>query len=254
MQTVIDKLVAFGTEYGLKVIGAVVILIAGRIVAGLVRKVIGTILEKAKADHSIVSFASNLAFFAVIVFAVISALGKFGVETTSFVAVIGAAGLAVGFALQGSLSNFAAGVLILVFRPFKVGDIVTAAGISGTIKEIQIFNTILATPDNIKITVPNGKIYGDVIQTVTAFDTRRIDITVGVGNGSLMQKAEDILQKLVREEGRVLREPAPEVAVAELAGGGVNFVVRPWVKKADYWPVRVALNKKIREAFNANGL
>jgi len=254
MQEVIDKLTLFATEYGLKLIGAVVILIAGRIVAGLIRKLITKLMNRANTDASIVSFVGNLVYFLILIFAVIATLSKVGVEVTSFIAIVGAAGLAIGFALQGSLANFAAGILILVFRPFKVGDVITAAGVTGSVKEIQIFETVLATPDNIRITVPNGKIYGDVIKNVTAYDTRRVDITVGIGYGSSMKKAQEILESLCKGDERVLADPAPQVAVAELADSSVNFVVRPWVKKEDYWGVKFDLTRKIKEEFDANDI
>ncbi len=254
MQHIIDQLTVFVAEYGLKLIGAVVILIAGRMVSGLLRKLVHKLLTKAKTDPAIISFAGNLVYFLILVFAVVAALGNLGVQMTSFIAIIGAAGLAIAFAMQGSLSNFAAGVLILVFKPFKIGDVITAAGVTGSVKEIQIFETVLATPDNIRITVPNGKIYGDVIQNVTAYATRRVDITVGISYDSSMKKAQEILEKLCREDDRILKDPAPTIAVAELADSSVNFVVRPWAKKEDYWGVKFDLTRKIKEAFDANGI
>ena len=254
MQQVIDKLAVFAAEYGLKLIGAVVILIAGKIVAGLARKLIAKLLNRAKTDPTIVSFAGNLVYFVILVFTVVAALGNLGVQMTSFIAIIGAAGLAVGFALQGSLANFAAGILILLFRPFKVGDVITAAGVTGSVKEIQIFETIIATPDNIRITIPNGKIYGDVIKNVTAYDTRRVDITVGIGYSSSLKKAQEILEGLLKADQRILADPAPQVAVAELADSSVNFVVRPWVKKEDYWAVKFDLTRKVKLAFDEAGI
>ena len=254
MQEVVDTLYKFAAEYGLKLIGAVIILIAGRIVAGFLRKLVRKILTRSKTEPSIISFVGNLIFFLILIFAIVAALGKLGVEMTSFIAIIGAAGLAIGFALQGSLANFAAGVLILVFKPYRVGDVISAAGVMGSVKEIQIFETILATPDNVRITIPNGKIYGDVIKNVSAYDTRRVDITVGIGYDSSMKKAQEILEGLCREDERVLDEPAPQVAVAELGDSSVNFVVRPWVKKEDYWAVKFDLTRKIKESFDANGI
>ncbi len=230
------------------------IIIVGKIVAGLLRKIVAKFMNKSKTDPTIVSFVGNLVYFLILIFTVVAALGNLGVQMTSFIAIIGAAGLAVGLALQGSLANFASGILILAFRPFKVGDFITAAGVTGSVKEIQIFETIVATPDNIRITIPNSKIYGDVIQNVTAYDTRRVDITVGIGYSSSLKKAQDILEGLLKADQRVLSEPAPQVAVAELADSSVNFVVRPWVKKEDYWAVKFDLTRQIKLAFDEEGI
>ncbi len=220
----------------------------------MIRKLVTKLLTKAKTDPTIITFAGNMVYFLILIFTVVAALGNLGVPMTSFIAIIGAAGLAIAFAMQGSLANFAAGVLILVFRPFKVGDVVTAAGVTGSIKEIQIFKTILATPDNIRITIPNGKIYGDVIKNITAYDTRRVDITVGISYDSSMKKAQEILEGLCKDDDRVLEDPVPAIAVAELADSSVNFVVRPWTKKEDYWSVKFDLTRKIKESFDANGI
>lgn len=254
MSAVIDQLVAFGTQYGLKIVGAVIILLVGRIVAGVARKIIRRILEKAKTDPAVISFAASLTYILIITFAVLAALAKFGIQTASFVAVLGAAGFAVGFALQGSLANFAAGVLILVFRPFRVEDFIEAAGIMGAVKEIHLFTTVLATPDNVRIIVPNGKLYGDIIKNYTANDTRRVDLVFGIGYGSSIPKAFEVISGVLKEDQRVLSDPAPTIAVAELADSSVNFVVRPWVKKEDYWNVRFDITRKVKEAFDANDI
>ena len=187
-------------------------------------------------------------------FAVLAALAKFGIQTASFVAILGAAGFAVGFALQGSLANFAAGVLILVLRPFRVGDFIDAAGVAGNVKEIQLFTTIIATPDNIKIMVPNGKIFGDVIKNITGYDTRRIDLVIGIGYSSDIQKAYDVMMSLIKGDSRILADPAPQIAVSELADSSVNFVVRPWVNRGDYWDVKFDLTRKIKEEFDKNDI
>ncbi len=254
MSAVIEKLVAFGTEYGLKIVGAVIILIVGRIVAGFGRRIVRRLMEKAKTDPAVISFAASLTYILIITFAVLAALAKFGIQTASFVAVLGAAGFAVGFALQGSLSNFAAGVLILVFRPYRVGDVIDAAGVLGAVKDIQLFTTVLATPDNVRILVPNGKLYGDIIKNYTANDTRRVDLVFGIGYTSSIPKAFEVLSGLLKEDKRILADPEPTIAVAELADSSVNFVVRPWVKKEDYWNVRFDLTRKVKESFDANEL
>jgi small conductance mechanosensitive channel len=254
MESTTQALTVFITTYGLKVLGAIVILIIGRIAAGIGRRIVTNMTEKANTDASIVSFSGNLTYILILVFTVLAALAKFGIQTTSFVAILGALGFAIGFALQGSLANFAAGVLILILRPFRVGDLIQGAGQLGTVKEIQLFTTILATPDNIKILVPNGKLFGDVIQNLTGYDTRRVDMVIGIGYTSSIQKAYDVISALLKEDERVLTDPAPQIAVSELADSSVNFVVRPWCKKEDYWAVKFDLTQQIKEAFDKEGI
>jgi small conductance mechanosensitive channel len=212
------------------------------------------LLKKTKTDESIISFVQRLVYVLIMVFAVIAALSKFGVETASFVAILGAAGFAVGFALQGSLGNFAAGVLVLVFHPYRVGDFIDAAGVAGTVKDIRLFNTVLATPDNVKVIVPNGKIYGDVIKNYAGYDIRRVDCVFGIGYTSSIQKAYDIISGILKEDSRILDDPEPQIAVSELADSSVNFVVRPWVKKEDYWNVKFDITRKVKEKFDAAGI
>jgi small conductance mechanosensitive channel len=254
METFMDQLIIFATTYGLKIIGAVLILIIGRIVAGIARKIVHKILRKSDIDEAIIKFVASLTFVLIIVFAVIAALAKFGVQTASFVAVLGAAGFAVGFALQGSLANFAAGVMILIFRPFGVGDFIDAAGVSGVVKEIGIFNSVLSTVDNIKVVVPNGKLSGDVIKNFSGYDIRRVDLVIGIGYRSSIAKAYDTIDKILKEDQRILQDPAAQIAVSELADSSVNFVVRPWVKKEDYWGVKFDLTRKVKEQFDATGI
>ena len=254
MQHAADQLTIFFTTYGLKIIGAIIILILGRIAAGIGRSICRRVLEKTKTDTAIVSFVGSLAYVIILVFAVLAALAKFGIQTTSFVAVMGAAGFAIGFALQGSLANFAAGVLILVLRPYRVGDYIEGAGVAGTVKDIELFTTVLSTVDNVKIIVPNGKLFGDVIKNVSGYDTRRVDLVIGIGYGSSIQKAHDVLKKILDDDKRVLSDPAPQIAVSELADSSVNLVVRPWVKSGDYWDTKFDLTRKIKEAFDENGI
>jgi small conductance mechanosensitive channel len=253
-ENVSKLLVEFVTTYGLKVIGAVLILILGRIGAGLGRSIVTKVMTRAKADPSVTAFVRNLTFILLIVFAVLAALAKFGVETTSFVAVLGAGAFAIGFALQGSLANFASGVLLLVLRPFKVGDFIDAAGVTGTVKEIQLFTTVLATPDNVKILIPNGKIYGDTIKNLSAYDLRRIDLVVGIAYGSSIEKAIRVIQDVLSSNVRVMKDPASQVAVSELADSSVNLVVRPWVETANYWDVAFEVMKSVKEACDANDI
>lgn len=254
MESVVDQLTVFGTNYGLRIIGAILLLILGRIAAGLARRIVRKMLNRAKTDPTIVSFVGSLVYVLILVLVVLAALAQFGVQTASFVAILGAAGFAVGFALQGSLANFAAGILVLVLRPYKVGDYIDAAGVAGTVKEIRLFTTVLATPDNIKIMVPNGRIYGDTIKNITAYDTRRVDLGVGIGYTSSMQRAVEVLSSLLSKDDRVLSDPEPQIAVSELADSSVNFVVRPWVRKENYWPVKFDLTRRIKEAFDQNGI
>jgi len=254
MDNVVNQLTFFVTTYGIKVIGAIIILIVGRIAAGIGQKAVKKVLEKSKTDPAVVSFVGSLIYFLILTFSVLAALAKFGIQTASFVAILGAAGFAIVFALQGSLANFAAGVLILVLRPFKVGDFIDGAGVAGTVKVIQLFTTVLATPDNIKIMVPNGKLFGDTIKNISAFDTRRVDLVIGIGYTSDIQKAYDVLMDLIKKDARILSDPPANIAVSELADSSVNFVVRPWVKKEDYWDVKFDLTRKIKEAFDENGI
>jgi len=252
METFMDQLIVFATTYGLKIIGAILILIIGRIAAGICRKIVFRIMRKSDVDEAIIKFVASLTYILIIVFAVIAALAKFGIQTASFVAVLGALGFAIGFALQGSLSNFASGIMILIFRPFRVGDFIVGAGVSGTVKEIGIFNSILSTPDNVRVVVPNSKLNGDVINNYSANDTRRLDMVIGIGYSSSITKAYETIDKILKEDQRILEDPAPKIAVSELADSSVNFVVRPWVKREDYWDTKFDLTRKIKEQFDAN--
>jgi small conductance mechanosensitive channel len=246
VENVYNDIVSFATTYGLKVIGAIIILILGRIAAGFCRRMLRKVLMGRDVDPAVISFAGSLMYFLVLTLAVVASLSKFGVETTSFVAILGAAGFAVGFALQGSLANFAAGVLILVLRPYRVGDFIEAAGVAGAVKEVQLFTTVLATPDNVRILVPNGKVFGEVIKNYTANDTRRIDLVVGIGYGSSIEKTYEVIKNILDNDERILKDPAYTIAVSELADSSVNFVVRPWVKKEDYWTTRFDVTEKIK--------
>lgn len=254
MQKILDQIGPFFWTYSLQVIGAIIILIVGWIAAGFARKILRRLLVKAKTDGAVVSFVGNIAYFLILTFAVLAALAKFGVQTASFVAVLGAAGLAIGLALQGTLANFAAGVLILILRPFRIGDYIEGAGVAGTVKEIELFSTVLATVDNIKIFVPNGKLFGDVIKNISGYDLRRIDLEVGIGYGSPIEKAVEILGKLIKEDARILPDPPPQIAVSKMGDSSVNLVFRPWVKKEDYWDVRYDLIREVKEAFDRNGI
>ncbi len=240
--------------YGLKIIGAIAILVIGRMIAGILTRVVAKLLKKSNTDETLTKFFTRLTKIALNTFIMLAALGTLGVETTSFVAIIGAAGLAVGFALQGSLSNLASGVMLIAFRPFKIGDFVEAGGTSGSIEAIQIFNTIMNTPDNKMVIVPNSNITGGNIINFSARDTRRIDMVFGIGYDDDIRKAKDVLLRLANEDDRILKDPATTVAVSELADSSVNFVVRPWVKTADYWGVFFDLTEKVKLTFDAEGI
>ena len=252
MERVLDQLTVFATEYGLKIVGAILILVLGRIGSGIARRLVKKILEKAGTDATVTSFAASFAYVLVLAFAVLAALAKFGIETASIIAVFAAAGFAVGFALQGSLAYFAVGILILIFKYYRVGDFISASGVSGTVREIHLFSTILATPDNARIVVPSGKIFGDIITNYSANETRRVDLVIGIGYSSDIQRALDLLRKLMSEDSRVLADPEPQIAVSEMAESSVNLVARPWVNKDNYWGVRFDLIRKIKESFDSN--
>jgi len=237
-----------------KVVAAGVIFVVGRILAAWIARVTMRLMERHRVEETLMKFLRNIIYYALLVVVVISALNQLGVNTTSFMAVLGAAGLAVGLALKDSLSNFSSGVMLILFRPFKLGDFVEAGGVTGTVKEISIFNTELATPDNQKVIVPNSSIMGNVITNVTAHDTRRVDIVMGIGYGDDIGKARDIMADVLRAESRVLADPEPQIAVAELADSSVNFVVRPWTKTEDYWAVKFALLEEIKRRFDEAGI
>ncbi len=251
LQSTLQELVAV---YGLRVVGALATVVLGRWVVMFVSRVLRRVLERARLDPTLAGFVSHVTYVALLVFVVISALGQLGVQTTSFIAVIGAAGLAVGLAFQGSLANFAAGALLVMFRPFKVGDFIEAGGTSGIVEEIQIVTTRLRTPDNKVVYVPNGKVMGDSITNFSAKETRRIDLVYGVGYGDDLQQVKTLLTEILAADPRILAEPAPLIGVVELADSSVNFAVRPWVKSSDYFSVMLDLNETVKRRFDEAGI
>ncbi len=253
-ENILPTLIEFATTYGIKVVGAIVVMIVGRIVANLVRGIVRRVNNKGQTDPTVGGFLEKMAFYLVMTFTVLAALGNFGVQTASIVAVLGAAGFAVGFAMQGSLSNFAAGIMLLIFRPYRLGDFVEAGGATGTVKDISLFTTVINTPDNVRIMVPNGIIFGDTIKNISAEDTRRIDMVVSIGYGSDISKAIATISVVIESDSRVLAEPTPQIEVAELADCSVNLVVRPWVKKEDYWAVKFRFTRQIKEALDREGI
>lgn len=251
---IIAKVQEILAQYGLQVVGAILIFIIGKWLAKLVKKVIVKVMEKGKVDPMLVSFVSSLAYAAMLVFVVIAAIGRLGIQTASFIAVLGAAGLAIGLALQGSLANFAAGVLMVIFKPFKVGDFVEAGGTSGVVDEISIFTTIVNTPDNKRTIIPNAKVMGDNITNYTAHDKRRVDMKAGISYSDDIDKAKAAINAVLAADDRILKDPAPTVAVLEMADSSVNFVVRPWTTPANYWNVYFGVTEGIKKKFDAEGI
>jgi len=233
---------------------ALAIFFVGRIVVKWIVKLIRKFMIRSEIDPILVNFVGSIANAILLLFVIVAALDQLGVDTTSMVALVGAAGLAVGLALQGSLQNFAAGVMMIVFRPFKLGDFIEAGGVVGVVEQISIFSTTMKTGDNREIIVPNGQIYSGAITNYSARDTRRIDMVFGIGYDDDMLKAKTIMEDILAAHELVLEDPAPAVAVAELADSSVNFNVRPWVNSGDYWPVRSDLIEKIKLAFDENGI
>ena len=242
------------TIYGLKVVAAIVILVVGRWVAIGVRNLVRRLMRKAGIDQTIRRFVGNLTYILLLVFIVLAALSQLGIQTTSFIAVLGAAGLAIGLALQGSLANFAAGFLMILFKPFRVGDYIEGGGVAGTVEEIQIFTTTMKTPDNKTVIVPNAKMTGDNIINWSTLGTRRVDLIFGIGYGDDIDKAKQVMADVLAQDERILKEPPPQIAMLELADSSVNFVVRPWVRVQDYWSVHFDTTEKIKKAFDANGI
>ncbi|EAS63785.1 small-conductance mechanosensitive channel MscS [Photobacterium angustum] len=241
-------------QYAVNLVSALLILFIGNMIVKAVAGAVAKVLRKKEMDNAVVEFIHGLVRYLLFVIVLIAALSRIGVQTASVVAVIGAAGLAVGLALQGSLSNFAAGVLIVAFRPFKSGDFVEVAGVSGAVESIQIFSTELRTPDNKTVVVPNSSIIGNPITNYSRNATRRIDLTIGVSYSADLQKTKEVLKRVVTADERVLKDPEPTIGVVALADSSVNFVVRPWVNTPDYWAVYFDLNQAIKEELDKEGI
>jgi len=248
-----ETLQTFLLQKGLDVLGAVVVLLLAWIVAGWARRWTERSIHRSEIDDTLASFFGALARAAVLVLGIMAALQILAVPLTSAVAVIGAAGLAIALAFQGTLSNFASGVLLLTFRPFRQGDFVEVAGTSGSVTEIGLFFTVLTTPDNVRITVPNSKISGETIKNVTANDTRRIDLVVGVSYDDDLGHAMETIREVLDEEERVLDDPEPQVAVSDMGDSAIGIVVRPWVETSNYWPTRFALTQALKERLESAG-
>ncbi|MBN2843535.1 MAG: mechanosensitive ion channel [Sedimentisphaerales bacterium] len=254
MENIVDYITTNGLEACKNLALAIVIFWLGRIVARLLSGVLAKVLRKSKLDETLVVFAKNVSFAVLMVVVVVAALGRMGIETGSVVAVIGAAGLAVGLALQGSLANFAAGVLLIMFRPFKVDDVISVGGVVGKVVDIDIFTTSINTPDNARIVLPNASITGSNITNFSKNSTRRVDMVMSISYGDNIKKAKETIETVLKSEPRVLAEPAYTVAVGELGESSVDILVRPWVNSADYWDVKFALTERLKEALESNGM
>ncbi len=243
------------TTYGFKVIGAIVTLIVGLVAAGIIKRTIikaGT--RSDKLDRTLVMFFASTSKYAVLTFTLIAVLGSFGVQTTSFVAVLGALGLALGLALQGTLGHVASGIMLVIFRPFRVGDFIEAGGILGTVDAITLFTTELNTPDNVRVIMPNGQVWGGVVKNFAVNPTRRADLIIGISYEDNIDSAIAIARRVIEAESRVLKDPAPMIAVQALADSSVNLLVRVWTVRADFFDTQLALNKAIKEAYDAAGI
>lgn len=243
-----------GVSFLIKAAIAVVIFVVGRFIAKAIANGIRKLMRVQEVDKILETFVSNLAYWAMMIFVIIAAITQLGIATTSLIAIMGAAGLAIGLALQGSLSNFAAGVLIVMFRPYRVGDFVEAAGIAGVVVQVQILTTVLKTGDNKQIVVPNAQIMGSIITNYSANDTRRVDMVVGVSYEDDIDKVRATIKELIAADDRILSDPECLIAVAELADSSVNFNVRPWVKAADYSGVKFDLTEAIKKRFDKEGI
>ena len=243
-----------GVDLGINLVTALVIFFVGKWIVGMVVKGMMKAMQKGDLDITLRRFISNLARTLLMLFVIIAAINALGVQTASLIALVGAAGLAVGLALQGSLANFAAGVLIVLFRPYKVGDWIEGGGVSGSVEEVQILTTVLKTGDNKRVIIPNSQIMGTTITNYSANDTRRVDLVVGVSYSDDLDKVRKELQDLVDGDKRILKDPAVTIAVSELADSSVNFVLRPWVNTADYWAVYFDLTERVKKRFDEVGI
>ena len=243
------------TTYGLSVVGAIVILIVGWVLAGWISGAVRRAADRSeKFDKTLGRFLSDLVRWGILAFTIIAVLARFGVQTASLIAVFGAVGLAIGFALQGTLSNIASGVMLLAFRPFKVDDFIDAGGVSGTVKNINLFVTELATPDNVKIVVPNKELWDKALHNYSVYPTRRMDLAVGIGYGDSIEKAAGVLKQVMAAESRILADPAAEVMVTELGDSAVVLTCRLWVDRGDYWAVKFDVTRAMKEALDAAGI
>lgn len=254
IETIMQTAADVGTEYGMSVIGAIVILVVGWWIAGWAKRTVAKALKRVKTiDDTLTPFLSSIVGYVIKIFVLVAVLNQFGVQTTSLIAILGAAGLAIGLALQGTMQNVAAGVMLLVLRPFKAGDFIDAGGQSGTVVEISLFTTELKTPDGIFKSVPNSSIWGASITNFSRNPTRRIDVVAGIAYGDDLPKAMDLLKGIMDKDDRILKDPASEVMVVAMADSSVNINLRAWVKISDYWPTLFDLNKEVKLGLEAAG-
>jgi len=249
-----DLIMSYVTVYGLKIIGSLAIFFIGKFVIGVISSLITKMMKKADMDETISGFFSKVIYGVLYVIVILSALDNLGVDTTSFVAMFGAAGLAIGLAFKDTFANLGAGVLLIFFKPFKIGDFISAAGETGSVEAINIFSTLLLTPDNKQIIIPNGGIVGGNITNFSAKSTRRVDFVFGIGYDDDLKLAKSTLEEIVNADERVLKEPAPFVAVSELADSSVNFAVKVWAKSEDYWGVYFDTIEKVKLTFDEKGI
>ncbi|HEY9189496.1 MAG TPA: mechanosensitive ion channel domain-containing protein [Sulfurovum sp.] len=249
-----DMAVQYGTEYGLKVIGAIAIFVIGKWVAKKLSGLIKKMMDRGKIDSTLSAFIASLVDILLMVVVVLAAIHNLGIDTTSFIAILGAAGLAVGLALQGTFGNIGSGVILILFRPFEVGDFVTVAGESGTVEAITLFNTTLLTPDNKVILIPNSAVASGNITNFSKKETRRVDFVFGIGYDDDLKLAKATLQEILDADTRILKDPESFVGVGELADSSVNFTVRVWVKASDYWGVYFDTIEKVKLTFDAKGI
>ncbi|SEM64043.1 mechanosensitive ion channel family protein [Halomonas caseinilytica] len=254
LEKVVEFLQVQGTSFVINLVAAIVIFVIGRWIAKLLHRLVIKAMKRAKTDPLIITFTGNILYILLMFAVVLAAIGQLGIQTTSLIAVIGAAGLAVGLALQGSLANFAAGVMVVLFRPYRVGDYIEGGGVSGTVEEVQIFNTELSTPDNRRVIVPNGQMLSDAITNYSTHPTRRVDLVVGVGYGDDIDTVRRVLEGVVADDSRVLEDPAPNIRIGSLGDSSVNWIVRPWVKAVDYWDVYWEMTEEIKRRFDREGI
>ncbi|MEL0584486.1 MAG: mechanosensitive ion channel domain-containing protein [Candidatus Thiodiazotropha sp. (ex. Lucinoma kazani)] len=255
MELTLDTLLnTYVIPWGTKIVMALLVFIIGRWIAKMLTRALEKVMVKGSVDQMLVNFLSNIAFAVLLAVVVLAALEQLGVNTTSALAILGAAGLAVGLALKDSLSSFAAGVMLIIFRPFKLGDFVEAGDATGVVEEIRIFHTMLKTGDNREITMPNAQIYSGTITNYSARKTRRIDLVIGIGYNDDIKTARDLIKQILEADTTVLKDPAPTIMLLELGESSVDFAVRPWVKSGDYWTTRAALLEAIKVTFDKQGI
>jgi small conductance mechanosensitive channel len=254
MESVTNWISENGVNWGIQIGIAIAIFFIGKIIARMISNLIEKAMSRAGSDQMLVDFIGNISYALLIVAVVLAAIDSLGVNVTSLMAIVAAAGLAIGLALKDSLSNFAAGVMIIIFRPFKTGDYITAGGVSGVVDEIDLFATMMHTGDNQRIIVPNSAIMGGTITNTSALPTRRIDLVFGIGYGDDIGQARDIMMAIIEADERILKDPAPSITVGELADSSVNLKVRPWVNSEDYWSVRPDLLENIKVKFDEAGI